>query len=100
MIAQEYHACVACKQPHSPDFYRLEYMGWLQVHFLVGRKPCLPCPMLSLLLCYLHAGTPAQRKRLVWASLTGVVGSMYVVGLCILMAKNPSMSPFSMLSKL
>lgn len=47
------------------------------------------------------AGTPAQRKRLVWASLTGVVGSVYVVGLCILMAKNgPSISPFSLLSKL
>jgi hypothetical protein len=46
------------------------------------------------------AGTPAQRKRLVWASLTGVVGSVYVVGLCILMARNPGISPFSLLSKL
>lgn len=45
-------------------------------------------------------GTPAQRKRLVWASLTGVVGSVYVVGLCILMARNPGISPFSLLSKL
>lgn len=46
------------------------------------------------------AGTPAQRKRLVLASLSGVLGSLYVVGLCVMMAKHPNMSPFSMLSKL
>jgi hypothetical protein len=46
------------------------------------------------------AGTPAQRKRLVLTSLTGIVGSIYVVGLCVLMARNPSMSPFAILSKL
>lgn len=45
-------------------------------------------------------GTPAQRKRLVLASLSGVLGSLYVVGLCVMMAKHPNMSPFSMLSKL
>ena len=48
----------------------------------------------------LSAGTPLQRKRLAWASLTGVVGSIYVVGVCVLLARNPSISPFSLLSKL
>eukprot|EP00878_Enallax_costatus_P023039 GHUV01024489.1.p1 GENE.GHUV01024489.1~~GHUV01024489.1.p1 ORF type:complete len:314 (+),score=101.63 GHUV01024489.1:978-1919(+) len=46
-------------------------------------------------------GSPAQRKKIVMASLTGVFGSLYVVLMCMLMAKNSSSSsPFSILSKL
>lgn len=60
---------------------------------------CTTCVSESLLL-HLCTGTPAQRRRLVWASLTGVVGSIYVVGMCMLVARNPSMSPFTLLSKL
>eukprot|EP00879_Flechtneria_rotunda_P017932 GHRR01018794.1.p3 GENE.GHRR01018794.1~~GHRR01018794.1.p3 ORF type:complete len:162 (+),score=52.30 GHRR01018794.1:678-1163(+) len=47
-------------------------------------------------------GTPAQRKKIVVASLTGVLGSLYVVAMCLFMAKGntSSNSPFAMLYKL
>ena len=46
------------------------------------------------------AGTPAQRKKLVLASVTGVLGSIYVVAMCMLMARNGNASPLTMLYKL
>uniref|UniRef100_A0A383V4E2 Rab-GAP TBC domain-containing protein n=1 Tax=Tetradesmus obliquus TaxID=3088 RepID=A0A383V4E2_TETOB len=45
-------------------------------------------------------GTPAQRKKLVLASVTGVLGSIYVVAMCMLMARNGNASPLTMLYKL
>jgi hypothetical protein len=47
-----------------------------------------------------RAGTPAQRKRLVLASLTGVLSTLYVVGLCVFVARNPNASPLSLLNRL
>jgi hypothetical protein len=48
----------------------------------------------------LPAGTPVQRKKLVLASVTGVLGSIYVVAMCMLMARNGNASPLTMLYKL
>ncbi|KAF6262982.1 rab-GTPase-TBC domain-containing protein [Scenedesmus sp. NREL 46B-D3] len=45
-------------------------------------------------------GTPAQRKKLMLASVTGVLGSIYVVAMCMLMARNGNASPLTMLYKL
>jgi hypothetical protein len=33
----------------------------------------------------------------VLASLTGIVSTLYVVGMCVLVAKNPNASPLSLL---
>jgi hypothetical protein len=53
------------------------------------------CCVISLL-----AGTPAQRKKLGLASVTGVLGCIYVVAMCMLMARNGNASPMTMLHKL
>jgi hypothetical protein len=60
------------------------------------------CKRLMLVGCAFScpAGTPAQRKKLVLASVTGVLGSIYVVAMCMLMARNGNASSLTMLYKL
>lgn len=53
-----------------------------------------------LLPAFCFQGTPAQRKKIVLASVTGVLGSLYVVAMCVFMARSGAGSPLSMLYKL